>query len=179
MGRVLHGRVGAVSAARRCSAADVHRWVEQVRGWPISDAAARNLALAINSAGAVLAASQLSDRDRRIAQAIATLAEELPGLIAEAQPGGDGARQWQALAEHIVPLAGFCKAAIPTKGRPGNRAQIAAALGGLVARAWQCARPGRAPTLASRDAFVGLVMAWLGVPSSDATAGRRRRRSGG
>jgi hypothetical protein len=169
--------------------AECKEWARAAHAPALGDSAASELTGQINHAAFLRCmwapefaeqrkANQSTSRLRRIAAALATLRDELPGLLADnraVNPNAD-----VSLTEQLLDLVGRHQAIADkyssTRGRPRSPAKnLEANISKLLAT---LCKPSRV-TMKARDIFVQLAMSWLtqGYPTDAAISRNRRRRA--
>jgi hypothetical protein len=164
---------------------DVQNWCCAASMLILSDIAAAELARELNHAAFLpsewspeFADSRKTNpsmnRIRRIASALATLRDDLPGLLNDSGAISADVSLTEALLDLVQKHGPVIDKYRPAQGRPEDlTVKVTANIGKLLRKV--CDSPGVAAK--AHDAFVACAMAWLlPNPPSDATISRNRRR---
>ena len=171
-------------------AAQVRRWCGEAHGPVLTNDGAAEIACMLNYAllmsfmwnpefAVQRNANPSMARMRSIANALTTLRDHLPRLLADTRavrPGADLSLTESLLAA-VNHHAALIECGATRQGRPrAPHNNLSINIGRKVAALWQ-AETGHEARKQACDAFVHFAMAWLGMPvSDDATIGRNRRR---
>jgi hypothetical protein len=112
-------------------------------------------------------------RIRRIAGALETLQNDLPGLLADSRVGGGDVSLTEALYDLALKHDSIVAEYRRAPGRPSDkRAIVASKVGELLIKVCEA----RLVTEKARDAFVTKAMEWLCCPVTESAISRGRRR---